>query len=642
MRSLARKIIWAIALGIVIGSFAGFVDAGIAVFSNPSLGRGRGLLLYFSRVAAYYALFWSLLAFFYCLLLLSVFRVPAIRNPRFSDLSGHIVSLGFVLQFYIDSVNRMNDRLSTATTPKIALSNALYLVLMALLYSAVYLLFRMIAVRFRKSAAAIFLKTAAGLIALVLGINLLSAVAEAPERLGAQPGRITLEERDKGPNIILIIIDSLRPDHLSCYGYHEAKTANIDGLAEQSLVFMNAMANAPWTYPSLASIFTSLYPDALSNCLLAPIPDQVPTLAQIVSGSGIKTAAIVSNPFINSSLGLTSGFTHKWNSYEPYFLPAFSSTNLNIFLARILRRVYQNEGAATITHRVIRWLSNNQNAPFFLWVHYIDPHHPYGKKWNDIISGKRFQEKPGAEANSLKPPGTKDGENSAPNAPDLRRIEYLYDQDLLYTDRYLGELFRFLRGNGLWEKSAIILTADHGEEFFERGHIGHNVNLDWGAIHVPLMIKMPGAGPSGLIREPVELVDLYPTILELLGIPSSVAIQGKSLLPMIRGGAAREDDFFYSSCNRFQSPQIGLRDSRYTLIYYPREKKFQLFDRVKDPWEQKDIAGAEPQVAQKMLAALRERRRANKNLYLKFYPEGKVRPEVRLDQRALRALGYVK
>lgn len=333
---------------------------------------------------------------------------------------------------------------------------------------------------------------AAGVSALIAVLLLAGFSCEAPDRA----------DREDPPNILLILVDTLRADHLGYAGYGRNTSPNIDDLARENIMFENAIAPAPWTPPSVASIFTGLYPTAhgvhtrlYDENSLDPdgpptrgevLSDELPTLAEVLQVRGYHTMAIVTNPWITENLGFAQGFAHYWQAND-------------------LRASYVTSGARTLIEK-----ARTANQPFFLYLHYMEPHFPYDPvaKFAGTFSGRM------------------EGYESLNDVAADRFNRY--DEEILSVDAAIGELVRYLKESGLYDDMVLLFVSDHGEQFFERGRRGHGYGVHAEEVRVPLIVRT--AGRQGNVSTGVSLVDLYTTILHLAGEPSPPRSQGFSLL----------------------------------------------------------------------------------------------------------------
>ncbi len=482
------------------------------------------------------------------------------------------------------------------------------------------------------------------------------------------------------PNLILISIDALRPDHLSYDGYKALATPNIDQLAGQSFIFPNAYSQADWTYPSVTSLFTSIYPDAQYACSpyltgqepdyarriakgisdefiesLPPIPASHSTLAELLHKQGYDTGAFVVNVFLGSRFGIGRGFEAFLDSVEKgddsqilLALAGARGPGAGLFFAfnqtylRIMDRVnHANPMSADFLNlKAESWIRRHRHHNFFLWLHYLEPHSPYGDPWRPPAPARPEYQGPFASSFSGQFEVMSGRLHLTPQ--DLDQIIYLYDYDLSYLDGKLGEFFDFLKKNRLWDNSLIILTADHGDQMLEHGSLGHGFSFYQEEARVPLLIKLPGSHPSKTIAQNVELIDLMPTLLDFSKTPAPEFMQGKSLRTLLEGKDTGIADQAYSACNIFGEPVAALRAGNHLLIYHSAANRAELYDLAADPGAKSDLAGSEPELKAQMLERLMGILKNNQSLREKLRPapsKVKLRGE---DREKLKALGYVK
>ncbi|MCO6430908.1 MAG: sulfatase [Deltaproteobacteria bacterium] len=314
---------------------------------------------------------------------------------------------------------------------------------------------------------------------------------------------------DEKPNILIVMVDTLRADHLGYSGYERDTSPNIDRFAAENRIYRNAFSSSSWTPPSVASLFTSVFPTVHGHMPrpggskfgrnFTKLPESFVTLAEALQAAGYATAGITANPLVSEKYGMQQGF-------EQYYSPG-------------------REKGDRITKRAIKYLSDlrPKDKPFFLYLHYLDPHDPYKppKPYDKMFSGpiKRW---PYGEA-------------------ELQIISQ-YDGEIRFVDKEIGKLFDWLKEQGLYEEMIIVFVSDHGEQFRERGFLGHGDRLHSEEIHIPLIIKAPGF--EGEELEPVSLVDVYPTLVDLLKLEPSPDFQGLSLMDQerlkARGGVTTE------------------------------------------------------------------------------------------------------
>ncbi|MCB1152755.1 sulfatase [bacterium] len=395
----------------------------------------------------------------------------------------------------------------------------------------------------------------------------------------------------QGPNVLLISIDTLRADALGAYGRTPSFTPNIDALAAEGVVFANARSNAPWTLPSHASLFTGLVPTrhrAIDDRV--PINSDAPMLTEELKAAGYRTAAFVTHYYVGKDYGFGRGFDE------------FQLT--------------EDAPADQITDQAAAWLRDKaKGGPFFLFVHYFDPHTPYTppKSIRDkhLREGTQLQ---GDTADVLAIVHKKDPKNYDRNLAGLRA---LYDGEVEYVDQAVGRLLGRLDEKQR-ENTIVVLVSDHGEEFMEHGLMEHGFTLYEEQLRVPMIVRWPAVIPKGKsVRGAVSLIDVMPTILDLAGRPAPDDISGRSLVPLMREAdvAGAKDlvgrDILAETTRQGPDRAALVRgDTKY--IYTPafrlsgREYASALYDLASDPHETTDRAADDPERAKAMLRGIAE------------------------------------
>jgi arylsulfatase A-like enzyme len=366
----------------------------------------------------------------------------------------------------------------------------------------------------------------------------------------------------KRPNLLFVSIDTLRADHLGTYGWNRPTSPNLDAFAAKSVVFENAQSSSSWTLPSLATLMTSLLPST-HRCEKDSdrLDPSYTTLAEILRDSGYDTAIVASHYFLNAGHGLQQGFT------------------------RVDTRILQDESAITspdVTDWGVQWLEDkaaaNDGVPWFLWLHYFDPHAPY------------LEHEGVSEAFGTKEP-----------------ID-LYDGEIAFTDRHLGRLFEAFERLDFAEDTVVVVVADHGEEFGEHGQFKHGYDLHEEVVHVPLVMRVPGIAPRR-VADLVPTVDVFPTLLELCGGRAQNEIEGRSLLPLLRG----EPDKPREACSEdrwmFGFDITCLRRGNWKYIDSKRREDVSemLFDHFADREEKQNLLAQQRDQATALRAGLRAR-----------------------------------
>jgi len=372
----------------------------------------------------------------------------------------------------------------------------------------------------------------------------------------------------KKPNIILIVIDTLRADHLGCFGYHRNTSPNIDALAGESILFTKAICTAPWTTPSIASIMTSCYSSTLA--MSGPpkaIPPQFPCLAEVLQQNGYMTFGLVSHLYVAGRLGFARGF----GAFDESFMAGHHAVS-----------------SSSVTARGLRFLKQDHQKPFFAFLHYFDPHYNYIlHSKHDFYPDYKGDVTSGEDIKSLRVRIDDLSED------DIRYLEALYDSEIAHTDEHVGRLLDAIKKLGLYDNSIIIITSDHGEELAERGHIGHRIKLYQEMIHVPLIIKPLGA-QAKVVERYVSLLDLAPTILKCVNLSMPDGIEGVPIdLTMLDHFADRA---VFSETNWSQYIDSVIFKNQKLIYYRKRDPDFerpllkspeQFYDLSNDPGERK-------------------------------------------------------
>jgi arylsulfatase A-like enzyme len=427
--------------------------------------------------------------------------------------------------------------------------------------------------------------------------------------------------------IILISLDTLRADHLGIYGYHRNTSPYIDAFARENIIFENAVVQSSWTLPSHMSIMTSLYPSShgVKSKEQRLAEDHV-TLAELVQKGGYKTAAFADGAFMRKVYGFDKGF----DLYDGD------------------KRV----GIAHILPKVKKWLDANKSNPFFLFIHCYDIHDPYTPPppydsiFHDFTYTGQFV------------PTTKNMQAAAwrrkvVTDQDLRHIKALYDGGIRYTDERIGRFLAYLEESGLQDKTLIIITSDHGEEFKEHGSFLHWKLYFRPNLHVPLIMHIPNFPKKGIrINELVESIDILPTILDTADLPPHEKAQGRTLLPIIKRNGTFFRRLWWQLFHFFSGGEKAAfaehRESKgkkrhdysiitdhYQMIYSLSPQANQLFNIKDDPQAENDIAKDRPAVVEHMMSQIT-------SMYL--VPPSYRAPQFILDEQTseqLQALGYI-
>lgn len=390
-------------------------------------------------------------------------------------------------------------------------------------------------------------------------------------------------------NLLLVTIDTLRADRLGAYGYARGKTPRLDELARGGFRFDSVVTPVPLTLPAHASLLTGRYPPShgIRNNGNYVLPEAEVTLAEVLRERGYRTGAIVSSLVLDRRFGLGQGF-------QDYDDRLSGGGPAAIFRPREIR-------AAGVSDKALSWLESAEE-PFFLWIHYFDPHADY-------------------------------------DPPEPFRSEFSsrpYDGEVAYVDHELGRVFDGLRVRGREGRTLVAVVADHGEGLLDHGEATHGFFLYETTLRVPLILSGPGVN-RGMSDRPASLVDLFPTLLSLLGIAARPEPQGVDLAPALKGEAMAERELYCETLaprlDLGWSALFSVRDSRFKFIQAPRPE---LYDLSRDLSEEKDLAAGEPARAADYAARL-------KSLSARLHRSGPASAGPALDpeaRQALMALGY--
>ncbi len=364
------------------------------------------------------------------------------------------------------------------------------------------------------------------------------------------------------PNVVFITIDTLRADHLGCYGYKQIKTPNIDALAAESFRFERAFTPVPVTLPSHTAIFTGTYPtysgmhDFSGNKLS---PKQT-TLASVLKQNGYATGAVLGSAVLDSRFGLNQGFDFYYDHFD---FNRLQESNLE----------EMERPGNVVADVALDWLSKNSQGKFFLWMHLYDPHYPY------------------------RPP--------APYSEQYK--DRLYDGEIAFADAQVGRLIGFLKSKHLYENTLIVLTGDHGESLGEHGEKTHGFFIYNATLHVPVLIHLPGGTSAKTVPDLVNLADLMPTVLDELRVETPKDVQGRSLAALLdtkkEESASLYAETFLPRLHFNWSELRSVETERYHYIEAPRPE---LYDVNADPGETHNLFADKKAVAQELKARLTE------------------------------------
>lgn len=483
-----------------------------------------------------------------------------------------------------------------------------------------------------------------------------------------------LKEPLKDVNVLLLSIDTLRADHLGCYGYHRPISPHIDGLAEQGILFSQALSASPWTTPSQISILTSLQP-SVHGVFAYPFPGSldpgVVTLAEILRKQGFRTAGFTEGGYAKGATGLGHGFETfpEWpGDRESYFSHELAPSRLE-----------EN------TNRLLAWLKQNSRERFFLFFQTYEPHFEYRPpleylqivnpdfsaeteeralreavaRWNQakplsveeegilyrhFLQGdlNEFPLKRGRELTRVLhafPAGK--WKTSPTFRTDLAYIIDLYDAEILFTDACVGRIMEELKELELLDSTLIVFTSDHGEGLMDHGIVYHGKNLYDELLRVPLILRLPdGSGAGTTISDLVRTTDIMPTVLDFLGLPANRDAQGMSLLPLLAGRRSfRESLGEGLSIKGGEHDLVSLRTDRWKYVRHSRDGAEELYDLEQDPGEKVDVSDRFPEVVKDLRERLSFLGGKNQKAAQKFSTAGRAFSEE--DRGRLESLGYI-
>lgn len=421
------------------------------------------------------------------------------------------------------------------------------------------------------------------------GYAILEPWVWSPQHRAAREGRSRFARARKPasgprPNVIFYLPDTLRADHLGIYGYQRPVTPHLDDFAGGATVYEQAVAQAPWTRPSVASVMTGLSPHQHGVATRGHVLAQAHlTLAELLAGAGYSTAAVITNPIIGRKFGFDQGF--------------------DLFV----RLRGDHAGSEEVTARALELLrSGRLPEPFFLYLHTLDPHAPYA-------APAPFRERfaPGVDPErrgSVEVLKQFRRKERVPLPGDVEEIRDLYDAEVARNDASFGGLLAGLKEMGLYERSAIVFLSDHGEELWDHGSWGHGHTLYGELLRMPLVVKAPGQTAPRRVAELVQQVDLLPTALAWAGVPIPAGLPGQPLDEAAAAGRGSPRPG-YSALDQEGRHGVSIQEGEWKLVL-PRSQRFGSFPALyhlpSDPGEMENLATEHPVVVGYLTARLRE------------------------------------
>jgi arylsulfatase A-like enzyme len=390
-------------------------------------------------------------------------------------------------------------------------------------------------------------------VVVLAGVLVLGCTADSP-----RPAAIR-------PNLVLVVIDTLRADHVGAYGYTRATTPRLDALAARGVRFEGAHAATSWTLPSVVSMLTGTYPAEHGVDLVdSALNEKRPTIATLLRAAGYETAAFCANAAMLTEVqGVAQGFD-RFENVSPAGEDPFKG----------------GPGADRVTDAALAWLAVRDGSwPYFLYVHYFDPHGPYHPPSTyaqrfGMAADEPMLQNPGKQTMALL--------GKVPAEPELDVLRTLYDGEIAFTDAEVGRLVDRLASGG--DDPLVVVTADHGEEFGEHGGMQHGRTLFEEVLHVPLLVAGAGVARGVVVTTPVSLVSLAATFLDFARVATTTAFAGASLEPVLRGEPAPLAMLFADLGTPAAQHRLAAIDGSWKLVL---DKGFvaSLYDLAADPKE---------------------------------------------------------
>ncbi|MFN2432714.1 MAG: sulfatase [Gemmatimonadota bacterium] len=416
--------------------------------------------------------------------------------------------------------------------------------------------------------------------------------------------------RADAPNVLLIVLDTVRAPSLSLHGYPRPTAPRLERLAARGVRFDWALSTSPWTLPAHGSLFTGRFPHQLSTDWRSPLDAAHPTLAEALRARGYVTAGFVANtPYASHEVGLARGFLH-YEDYRTTPGQVLTSSALGRLILPGPPGVFLGRTKADgLNAAFLRWLPSSGSRPFFAFLNYYDAHLPY-------VAPEPFATRLGAPAARKDPLrrlreraanvlgrflGPRDDPLQRPPTEEVRRVRSLYDASLAYLDDRVGALLDELERRGTLENTLVIVTSDHGEHLGEHGLFAHGNSLYLPLLHVPLLVSLPGRVPTGIVvRDPVSLRDVPATVLDLAGLEEAARWPGRSLARFWEGEGATGDTLLAEVSRGINTPPeepVSRGDMRALFaegLHYivNGDGREELYEYRVDPAEERDLAAS--------------------------------------------------
>jgi arylsulfatase A-like enzyme len=421
--------------------------------------------------------------------------------------------------------------------------------------------------------------------------------------------------------VVLIVVDTLRADRLAAWGASRSVAPRLDEWMERAVVFEQARSSSPWTLPSFGSMYTGMDPAhhraRVVDATVKPrefvgVDEELPRLAEILAEGGWDTAGFATNRFLDPEFGLALGFQEYQQTWK---------------------RKQDPPRADVAVDAALEWLTPRADGSFFLALHVFDPHLPYDPP--EETRGRFTSDYTGELEAPLDDLQRLRGKRLVADDADRRFVAGLYDEDLAFADLHLGRFLDELEARGILDRALVVLTADHGEEFWDHGGLEHGHTMYDELLHVPLAVWGPGLAPRR-VAGPVSLTDLLPTVVDAVGGSVPSGLDGVSLWPVLARGNPVPDRILLAEHPLYVTPQRAVIDWPWKLVERIEEGEQELYDLEADPDELDDLSEDHPDIVERLLGITEDR----------FVPAPgdssgtPVAPDAEALE-ALRALGYV-
>ncbi len=462
-----------------------------------------------------------------------------------------------------------------------------------------------------------------------------------------------IREAARDANLVLVVIDAARADHVGCYGYPRDTTPNIDRLARESLLFRRHFCQFTATKPSTVSLFTSQYSDTHLTTAGRRLLENTFTMGEGLERAGFRTALFSSNPNASPVAGIGDEFqtTRDQTDVEALLKNRRGSGQRTVEEQWQLVLSMGEVGSPKPLLQLFRsWVEEQQRSRFFAYLHFLPPHRPYLQP-EEMTRLMAESEAPAFRRGGFEfPVGDAEKASRAWHPPLSEWIE-LYDANLRYGDWAVGQVEGLLRAAGVFDNTVFVVTSDHGEAFGEHGYLWHTAGVYDELAHIPLLMRLPGGNMVGEVSCLTESVDLLPTLFDLLGVEyPEREIQGHSLLGLMAG---REEEVrSHVFCRAYGEPPTYLvRGREWAMILYGNGTWRSLYDLREDPGERSNVIARHPETAERLLSAFLEFARAQRRPPMDFVdPDAEMPPlagaaELTLtpkQRERLRDLGYLE